>query len=100
MLLVVLSFGQSNVDALDTQESLFNLVALDMKVGMREWWVSFSSIRAAHRQNEAAMPAAMTMNSVTATTLSATTIHPSRSVRSGSVLLGSRIALPNCQPGS
>lgn len=36
--LVLLSFGQTSVDALDTAESLFNRVAADLKLAMRDWW--------------------------------------------------------------
>lgn len=36
--LVLLTFGQSSVDAIDAGESLFNRVALDLSVAMRDWW--------------------------------------------------------------
>lgn len=36
--LVLLSFGQSSIDELDGDESLFNRAAIDLKVAMREWW--------------------------------------------------------------
>lgn len=38
VLLVVLSFGQRSIDELDTSESLFNRVATDLGVSMRDWW--------------------------------------------------------------
>jgi ParB family chromosome partitioning protein len=37
-LLTVLSFGQENCDALDTGQSLFNRVALDLAIDMRKHW--------------------------------------------------------------
>lgn len=38
VLLILLSFGQDVVDVLDTEESVFNRVALDLGLSMREWW--------------------------------------------------------------
>jgi ParB family chromosome partitioning protein len=38
-LLVVLSFGQRSIDELDVEESLFNRVAADLNVAMRDWWI-------------------------------------------------------------
>ncbi len=37
--LVLLSFGQSSVDALDTGDSRFNGVAGDLPLAMRDWWM-------------------------------------------------------------
>jgi ParB family chromosome partitioning protein len=37
-LLIVLSFGQCGVEELDTEESLFNTVAADLGVALRDWW--------------------------------------------------------------
>lgn len=37
--LVLLSFGQFSIDALDTDESLFNRIAVDLRLAMREWWM-------------------------------------------------------------
>ena len=38
LLLPVLCFGQGNCDELDTGESLFNRVAQELEVDMRQWW--------------------------------------------------------------
>ena len=38
LLLPVLCFGQSNCDELDKSKSLFNRVAQDLSVNMRQWW--------------------------------------------------------------
>lgn len=38
VILLLLSFGQEDMDALDTDGSLFNRVALDLGVSMRDWW--------------------------------------------------------------
>lgn len=38
LLLPILCFGQSDCDELDTGESLFNRVAMELEVDMREWW--------------------------------------------------------------
>jgi len=37
-LLVLLSFGQCSIDTLDTEQSLFNVVASDLALGIRNWW--------------------------------------------------------------
>jgi ParB family transcriptional regulator, chromosome partitioning protein len=37
-LLVLLSFGQASIDSLETGETLFNRVAADLKLDMRDWW--------------------------------------------------------------
>jgi hypothetical protein len=37
-LLVLLSFGQSSIDVLDTDDSLFNHVGADLGIAIRDWW--------------------------------------------------------------
>lgn len=39
VMLPILCFGQEDVSALDTGESLFNRIATDLGMGMRQWWV-------------------------------------------------------------
>jgi ParB family chromosome partitioning protein len=39
VLLPVLCFGQEEVSALDTGESLFNRIATDLGTGIRQWWI-------------------------------------------------------------
>lgn len=36
--LIVLSFGQQTLDGLDTKPSLFNSIASDLQIAMRDWW--------------------------------------------------------------
>ena len=36
--LVLLSFGQSSVNSLDSDDSLFNRVSIDLGLSMRDWW--------------------------------------------------------------
>lgn len=38
LLLLILCFGQDDVEALDSDESLFNRVARDLVINMRDWW--------------------------------------------------------------
>jgi hypothetical protein len=38
VLLPTLCFGQDDVEVLDTDQSLFNKVATDLTLNMREWW--------------------------------------------------------------
>lgn len=38
VLMVLLSFGQCRIDVLDTEQSLFNVVAADLDLAMRKWW--------------------------------------------------------------
>ncbi len=49
---VLLSFGQSSVDALDTGESLFNRVAADLGLGMRDWWLPDAEFLALLRRDQ------------------------------------------------
>jgi hypothetical protein len=37
--LIILSFGQADVETIDTEESLFNRVAINMSLAMRDWWI-------------------------------------------------------------
>lgn len=39
LILIVLSFGQDDLEALDGEASLFNRVAGDLAVAMRDWWM-------------------------------------------------------------
>ena len=52
MVLVLLSFGQSSIDALDTGESLFNRVAADLGLAMREWWTPDAAFLALLRKDQ------------------------------------------------
>jgi ParB family chromosome partitioning protein len=38
-IVVLLSFGQIGVDKLDSEDSMFNRVAADLQVTLRDWWV-------------------------------------------------------------
>lgn len=38
LLMVVLCFGQDDLEALDTEQSLFNRLAVDLAIDMRAWW--------------------------------------------------------------
>ena len=38
-LVVLLSFGQIGVDKLDSEDSMFNRVAADLQITLRDWWV-------------------------------------------------------------
>jgi ParB family transcriptional regulator, chromosome partitioning protein len=51
-LLVLLSFGQSSIDALDTEESLFNRVATDLGLSMRDWWTPDGEFLALLRKDQ------------------------------------------------
>ena len=50
--LVMLSFGQSSVDALDTRESLFNRVACDLGLTDRAWWMPDAEFLALLRKDQ------------------------------------------------
>ena len=39
VILPILCFGQEDLSVLDTGESLFNRIAVDLGTGMRQWWV-------------------------------------------------------------
>lgn len=52
VLLVLLSFGQSSVDELDTSESLFNRAAVDLKLAMRAWWMPDAEFLALLRKDQ------------------------------------------------
>ena len=51
-LLVLTAFGQREMDALDTKASLFNRVAQDLGVTMREWWMPDDAFLAGIRRAE------------------------------------------------
>jgi ParB family chromosome partitioning protein len=51
-LLVLLSFGQSSIDELDTGESLFNRVAVDLGMVMRNWWTPDAEFLALLRKDQ------------------------------------------------
>jgi len=51
-LLVVLSFGQCSIDELDTGESLFNRVAADLGLSMRDWWTPDAEFLALLRKDQ------------------------------------------------
>jgi ParB family transcriptional regulator, chromosome partitioning protein len=38
-LLVLMSFGQPSIDTLETGDTLFNRVAADLELDMRDWWI-------------------------------------------------------------
>ena len=48
----LLSFGQTSVDALDTGESLFNRVAADLHLSMRNWWTPDAEFLALLRRDQ------------------------------------------------
>jgi hypothetical protein len=50
--LVLLSFGQSSVDVLDTEENIFNRVSNDLGVSMRDWWVPDAEFLALLRKDQ------------------------------------------------
>ena len=50
--LVLLSFGQSSIDELDTGESLFNRVAADLELNMRSWWTPDAEFLALLRKDQ------------------------------------------------
>jgi ParB family chromosome partitioning protein len=51
-LLVLLSFGQCSIDSLDTEESLFNRVATDLGLAMRDWWTPDAEFLALLRKEQ------------------------------------------------
>jgi len=52
--LLVSCFGQEGVEELDTERSFFNLLAEDLKVSMREWWVPDADFLSGFRREELA----------------------------------------------
>jgi ParB family chromosome partitioning protein len=50
--LVLLSFGQSSIDELDTGESLFSRVAADLGLAMRVWWTPDAEFLALLRKDQ------------------------------------------------
>jgi ParB family chromosome partitioning protein len=50
--LVLLSFGQSSIDELDTGESMFNQVAVDLGFAMRTWWTPDAEFLALLRKDQ------------------------------------------------
>jgi ParB family chromosome partitioning protein len=50
--LVLLSFGQSSIDELDTGESLFNRMAVDLEFAMRSWWTPDAEFLALLRKDQ------------------------------------------------
>lgn len=51
-LLVLVAFGQRDMEALDTEAGLFNQVAQDLGVSMREWWTPDDAFLAGIRRAE------------------------------------------------
>lgn len=52
VLLVVLSFGQHGLDVLDTEDTLFNRVATDLGLAIRDWWTPDSEFLALIRKEQ------------------------------------------------
>lgn len=52
LFLTALTFGQGNMDALDTGDSLFNSVALDLGVAMRDGWVPDEAFLTRRRKDQ------------------------------------------------
>jgi ParB family chromosome partitioning protein len=57
ILLPILCFGQQNLDVLDTEESLFNRIAVAIGVNMREWWTPDKAFLSALRHDQLLMVA-------------------------------------------
>jgi hypothetical protein len=51
-LVVLLSFGQCNVESLDAEESLFNRVAADLGLAIRDWWPADEEFLALVRKDQ------------------------------------------------
>jgi ParB family chromosome partitioning protein len=51
-LLVLLSFGQRGLENLDTEESMFNRVAVDVGLALREWWTPDEEFLALMRKDQ------------------------------------------------
>jgi ParB family chromosome partitioning protein len=51
-LLVLLSFGQADVETLDTEDSLFNRLAADQDLVMRDWWTPDAEFLALMRKDQ------------------------------------------------
>ena len=52
LFLTALTFGQGNMDALDTGDSLFNRVATDLDVAMRDSWVPDEAFLTRRRKDQ------------------------------------------------
>jgi len=52
LLLTALTFGQGNMDALDTADSLFNRVAADLDVSMRDHWTPDEAFLTRRRKDQ------------------------------------------------
>lgn len=52
LFLTALTFGQGNMDALDTDDSLFNRVAADLDVAMRDSWVPDEAFLTRRRKDQ------------------------------------------------
>jgi ParB family transcriptional regulator, chromosome partitioning protein len=52
ILLPVLCFGQQEPDALDVGKSLFNRVAIELGINMREWWVPDTTFLSGIRRDD------------------------------------------------
>jgi len=52
VVLVLLSFGQSSIDELDTGESLFNRVAVDLELAIRDLWTPDAEFLALLRKDQ------------------------------------------------
>jgi ParB family transcriptional regulator, chromosome partitioning protein len=57
ILLPILCFGQQDPDRLDTDESLFNRVALELGINMREWWTPDATFLSGIRREQLLMVA-------------------------------------------
>jgi ParB family chromosome partitioning protein len=51
-LAVLLSFGQSSIEKLDTEDSLFNRVAADVSLALRDWWTPDEEFLALMRKDQ------------------------------------------------
>lgn len=51
-ILVVLSFGQHGLDELDTEETLFNRVAANLGLALRDWWTPDAEFLAFMRKDQ------------------------------------------------
>lgn len=52
LFLTALTFGQGNMDALDTADSLFNRVAADLDVSMRDYWTPDEAFLTRRRKDQ------------------------------------------------
>jgi ParB family transcriptional regulator, chromosome partitioning protein len=57
ILLPLLCFGQQNPDVLDADDSLFNRIAVELGLNMREWWVPDATFLSSLRREQLLMVA-------------------------------------------